>query len=144
MKDERIQTTVNRFAARGFCIWWVLLLISLYCRSVILKRDPRDFWDIFAIFFIGTLYVGIACANKGVFGHGITRKSLTIAIPVGIIIGAAIIGFSAWKFGMPGMDSVVDVLTLLIGTLLVMGLVFGVAHFLKRRWERKEGIEDEK
>ena len=144
MKDERIQTTINRFAARGFCIWWVLLLICFYCRSVILKQHPREFWDIFAIFFIGTLYVSIVCANKGVFGHGITRRSLTIAIPVGIIIAAAIIGFSAWKFSTPGMDSVVAVLTLLISTLLVMGLVFGVAHFLKRRWERKEGIEDEK
>ena len=144
MSDERIQTTLNRFAARGFCIWWVLLLISFYCRSVILKQHPRDFWDIFAIFFIGTLYVFIGYANKGVFGHGIARRSLTIAIPVGIIIAAAIMGFSAWKFGMPGMDSVVDVLALLIGTLVVMGVVFGVAHFLKRRWERKEGIEDEK
>ncbi len=144
MSDERIQTTVNRFAAMGFSIWQLLLSISLCYRMLILKQHPREFWDIFAIFFIGTLYVSIAFANKGVFGHGITRRSLTIAIPVGIIIAAAIIGFSAWKFSTPGMDSVVAVLTLLIGTLLVMGLVFGIAHFLKRRWERKEGIEDEK
>lgn len=144
MKDERIQTTLNRFAARGFCIWWVLLLISFYSRSVILKQHPRDFWDILAIFFIGTLYVSVACANKGIFGHGFTRKSLTIAVPVGIIIAAAIMGFSAWRFGTPGMDSVVDVFALLIGTLLGMGLVIAVAYFLKRRWERKEGIEHEK
>ena len=144
MKDERIQTTLSRIAARGFYIWWVLLLISFYCRSVILKQHPRAYWDIIAIFFIGTLYVGIACANKGILGHGLTKRSLTIAFPVGMIIAAAIMGFSGWKFGAPGMDSLIDVLALLIGTLLMMGLLIAAAYGLKRRWERKEGIEDEK
>ena len=137
MKDERIQTTVNRFAARGFFIWYLLMLISLYYRMLILKQHIRDFWDIFAIFFVGTLFVFIAYANKGVFDHGFKRRWLTICI-------AAIIGIFTWQFIAGRIHSVVDVGALLIGFVPGMGLCIGIAHFLNRRWERKEGIEDEK
>jgi len=45
---------------------------------------------------------------------------------------------------MGQIHSVVDVGALLIGFPPWMGLVIGIAHFLNRRWKRKEGIEDEK
>ena len=139
MKDERIQTTVNRIAARGFAIWYVLMLISMYYRFLILKQHIRDFWDICAIFFIGTLYACIAYANKGVLGHSFTRRSVTIGIA-----GAAIIGFFTWQFGPYPMNFVVYVGTVLIGSLTAIGLWIGIARPLNRRWKRKEGIEDEK
>ena len=139
MKDERIQTTVNRIAARVCCIWYVLMLISLNYRLLILKQHIRDFWDIFAIFFIGSLYGFIAYANKGVFGHGFNRRSLTIGIAA-----AAISGFFAMQFIAGRMFSVAEVGAFLIGGLPGVGLVIGIAYFLNRRWKRKEGIEDEK
>ena len=136
MKDERIQTTANRVAARGFIIWYFLMLISLYYRTLILKQHIRDFWDIFAIFCIGTLFVFIAYANKGVFGHGFKRMWLAICVSV-------IIGVLAMQFIMGHMHSVVDVGGSLIGVLAGLGLCIGIAHFLNRRWKRKEGLEDE-
>ena len=138
MKDERIQTTVNRFAAGGFFIWYVLTLISLDYRLLILKQHPRDFWDFIAIFLIANLFVFIAYANKGVFDHGFKMRSLTIGI------AAAIIVLFTLFFIMGRVHSVVDVGASLIGFLLGMGPVIGIAHFLNRRWKRKEGIEDEK
>lgn len=144
MKDERIQTTVNRFAARGFFIWYALILVSIWCRSVILKQHIREFWDMFAIFFIGTLYVFITYANSGVFGHGFTRRSLTTGIAIAVTIGGAIIGFSTWLFMQGRTPSVVEVGAFVIGCLPGVGLVIGIAYFLNRRWKRKEGIEDEK
>jgi hypothetical protein len=45
---------------------------------------------------------------------------------------------------MGQIHSVVDVVGVLVGLLLAIGLVVGVTLFLNRRWERKEGIEDEK
>ncbi len=137
MKDERIQTTVNRFAAGGFFIWYVLTLISLNYRLLILKQHPRDFWDFFAIFLIANIFVFIAYASKGAFDHDFKRRWLAIGI------GVFIVNFTLF-FIMGRIHSVVDVGESLIGFLLGMGLVIGIAHFLNRRWKRKEGIEDEK
>ncbi len=137
MKDERIQTTVNRFAAGGFFVWYALTLISLNYRMLILKQHPRDFWDFFAIFLIANLFVFIAYANKGVFDHGFKITWLSIGI------GVFIVNFTLF-FIKGGTHSVVDVGELLIGLLLGIGLIVAVAYFLNRRWKRKEGIEDEK
>ena len=142
MKDERIQTTLNRFAARGFCIWYVLMMVSMYYRLLILKQHIRDLWDIFAVFCIGALYVFIASANKGflsAFDHGVKRRSLIIGIVAGAISGSFMSLFIAGR-----IHSVVDVGGFLIGFLPGMGLAIGIAYFLHRRWERKEGIEDER
>ena len=141
MKDERIQTTVNRFAAGGFFIWYVLTLISLNYRLLILKQHPRQFWDFLAIFLIGTFFVFIAFANKGfyVLDHGFKRMRLTIPIGAGIIVSLTLL-FIAGQ-----IQSVVDAGAFVIGVLLpAAGLSIGVAYFLNRRWKRKEGIEDEK
>ena len=139
-KDERIQTTVNRFAARGFVIWYVLMLISLDYRLLILKQHPREIWDIAAIFFIGTLYVFIASAKNGVIDPGFFKwRSLTIGFAI-----AAIIGFFMFQYIAGRTPSVVEVGAFMIGFLPGMGLVIGIAYFLNRRWKRKEGIEDEK
>jgi len=137
MKDERIQATANRFAAGGFIIWFVLMLISLNYRTLILKQHPREFWDILAIFFIGMLYVFIAYANKGVLDHDFKRRWLTIGI-VNLIVLFALFFF------MGQIHSVVDAGGALIGFLLGIGPVIGISYFLNRRWKRKEGIEDEK
>ncbi len=141
MKDERIQTTANRFAAGGFFVWFALVSISLCYRTLILKQHPREWWDIFAIFCFGIIFVFIAYANKGVFDHSFKRTWLVIGI------GNLIILFMVF-FIMGGIHSVVDVgeflICVLLGYLPAMGLVIGMAHFLNRRWKRKEGIEDEK
>jgi len=137
MKDERIQTTANRFAAMGFLVWYALLSISLIYRTLILKQHPRDFWDIAAIFFIGTFFVFIAYARKGVFDLDFKRLWLPICIVIIIVIPTL-------QFIQGQIHSVVDVVVSLISVLLGMGPVIGIAYFLNRRWKRKEGIEDEK
>ena len=134
---ERIETTVNRVAARVFCIWFLLMSISICYRTLILKQHIRDFWDIFAIWVIGILFVFIAYANKGVFDHGFKRRWLTIGI-------GSLTGLFTLFFIMGRIHSVVDVGAMLVGFLPGMGLCIGIAHFLNRRWKRKEGIEDEK
>ncbi len=133
MKDERIQTTIDHIARRAFVIWYVLMLISLDYRLLILKQHPREIWDIFAIFLIANLFVIIACAKKGIFFLLSKRGWLALCIFL-----------FALSFITGQIHSVVDVGGVLIGLLLATGLIFGIAHFLTRRWERKEGIEDEK
>ncbi len=135
--DERIQATVNRFAAGGYWILYLLISISLCYRVLILKQHPRDWWDILAIWLIGILFVFIAYANKGVFDHRFKKFWLTICIFV-------LIGIFTLFFIMGPIHSVVEVGAMLIGSLSGMGLVIGIAYFLNRHWKRKEGIEDEK
>ena len=110
MKDERILSTVNRFAAMGFFIWYTLTLFSLNYRLLILKQHPRDFWDFFAIFLIANLFVFIAYANKGVLGHGF--KINWLAIGIGIFIVLFTVSFIKGQ-----IHSVVDACELLIGFL---------------------------
>lgn len=137
MKDERIQATTNSCAAGGFCIYYLLLTTSLLYRMLILNQHVRYFWDIFAILFIGAFFVFIAYARKGVLDHDFKRRWAAICI-------GAFVGILTVFFIMGQIHSVVDVGLLLIGFLPGMGLCIGIAHFLNRRWKRKEGIEDEK
>jgi len=131
--DERIQTTVNRFAAIGFFILWMLMILSVNYRLWILKQHPREYWDIIAIFCLGTLFVFIASARKGIF-FTLSKWGL-----LGLCIYLFALFFITGK-----IHSVADLGGALIGLLLGMGLYSGILYFLNRRWQRKEGIEDEK
>ena len=113
--------------------------ISLCYRVLILKQHPRQWWDIFAIWVIGILFVFIAYANKGLydFDHGFKRKLLTIGIGAGIIVSLILL-FIAGE-----IHPIVDVGMYLIGFVFVIGSVIGIAYLLNRRWKRKEGIDDD-
>ena len=137
MKDERIQTTVNRIAKRGFIIYFVLMIISINYRLWILQQHPREFWDFMAIFFIASFYGFIAFSNKGVFDQNF--KKFWFAICIGIIFVNTTLMFIIGR-----IHSIVDMSVFLIASLLGVGLVIAIAYFLNRRWKRKEGIEDEK
>ena len=137
MKDERIQTTMNRIAALGFfCICYLLLPIAVLYRMLILKQHPREFWDLIAIVFIGMFFLCIAYVRASFVPHVSKREWLTIGI-VNLVVLVTLF------FIMGQMHSVVDVGALLLGYLPAMALVIGVFHFLKQRWERKEAIKDE-
>ena len=137
MKDERIETTINRIARRAFVIWYFLMLIALNYRLLVLKQHPREFWDFIAIFTIANIYGFIAFASKGVLDHRFKRRWLIICISV--LIGMLTVSFIGGR-----IHSVVDVGALLVGLLPGLGLAIGIAYFLNRRWKRKEGIVDEK
>jgi hypothetical protein len=140
MKDERIETTVNRFAARGFYIWIVLMLFSLCYRLLILRQHPKEWWDIFAIFLIGTFYVYIGHAKNGVLdSHLFKWKTMTVGITC-----AAIAAIFVSQYITGRTFSVAEVGLFLIGFLPSMGLITGITYFLNRRWKQKEGLEDEK
>ena len=133
MKDERIVTTFNRFAAGGFLIWQFLLSMSLCYRTLILQQHPRQWWDIFVIFCFGIFFVPVACARKGIF-FPLSKKGW-LALCIGLLALFCVTG---------RVHSVGDVCGSLIGILIAMGLLIGITHFLDRRWKRKEGFEDEK
>ncbi|MCK4789128.1 MAG: hypothetical protein KAV87_35630 [Desulfobacteraceae bacterium] len=137
MKDERIQATVKSIAAGGFFIYFVATLIALNYRLWILKQNPRQCWDFFAIFIIVSLYGFIAFASKGAFDQRFKKTWLTIGITV-------IAGNTVLFFIMGQINSIAELCKFLLGVIPSVGLVIAVAYFLNRHWKRKEGIEDEK
>lgn len=137
MKDERIQVTMNHFAAIGFlfiCYVWVPL--SVLYRTMVLKQHPREFRDIVAIFFIGILLLGVGYV-KASFVPILSKREYWI---IGIV-NFIVIFTLFWIMGL--LQSVVDIGEMLIGYIVAMMLVIGMFHVLKRRWQRKEEIEDE-
>ncbi len=136
MKDERIQTTVNRIAGIGFIIYFVLMIISINYRLWILKQHPRQFWDFMVIFFIASFYGFIALASKGVLDHNFKR--FWFAICIAIIITNMTLMYTILR-----IHSIVDLCVFLFSSLFGVGLIIAVAYFLNRRWKRKQGIEDE-
>jgi hypothetical protein len=104
---------------------------------MILQQHPREWWDIFAMWVIGTFFVFIAFANKGLFA-GFKRMWLTIGIGVGTIVCLTLL------FITGEIHSLLDVIVFSVGFLLGIGPVIGIAYFLTRRWKRKEGIDEEK
>ncbi len=141
MKDERIQTTVNRCAASGFVVCYLLISISLCYRAFILKQHPRDFWDIFAIFFISTLYFFIARANSGTITIDFSERKWWLTF--GIAALSACISFVLLQLIMTRTLSAVEVGTFLIGFFPGMILLIALAYFLNQRWKRKAGVEEE-
>ena len=75
IRDERISRVKNRIAARGFGIWYVLLLITLLYRQFYLGQPLNEYWDIALIFFIGTFYVAIAG-----FAQGAAHETATVRL----------------------------------------------------------------
>ena len=136
MKDERIQTTTNKYAAGGFIIYFVLTLIALNYRLYILKQHPRLFWDFMVIFLIASGYGFFAFASKGLFDHKF--KKFWFAICIGIILTNMTL-----MFIMGRIHSIVDLCVFLFSSLFGVGLIIAIAYFLNQRWKRKAGIEDE-
>jgi hypothetical protein len=85
------------------------------------------------------------CATFGEWSNGVIDSSLFKRkyLIIGFAL-AAIIGLSMFRYIVGRTPSVVEVGTFLIGFLPGLGLAIGILHFLTRRWERKEAIEDEK
>ena len=137
MKDERIETTINRVVRPGFVILYFLMMISLDYRILILKQPLRDYWDFAAIWLIATLFGFVALASRGGFDYGFKGYWLKISVIVLAVVPATL--FLAGQ-----IHSVAEVAAMLIGGVPAMGLVIGTAYFLNRHWRRKEGIEDEK
>lgn len=138
MKDERIQTTMNRIATLGFlCICYVLLPLAVLYRMLVLKQQPGEFWDLIAMFFIGMLFLGVAYVRAG-FVPLVSRKEWLIIGMVNLVVLVAL------GFIMGRVHGVADGAATLVGFTLAMALVIGVLHFVRRRWDRREQMEQQK
>jgi len=136
IKDERIITTRNRCCAQGFIIWYCLLLIALLYRQFVLDQNPKDYWDIFIILFLGSAYV---CIN--LFSHGLYAgytKIIIISMSLGIIIVNSVVSYFRGN-----INSFFDLFVTVSGTILGLLIVIPLMLYLNYRWKKKNELIDQ-
>ena len=136
VRDERIIQARRRIAASGFVIWYILLLAMVYYRQFYLGQPWNEYWDIVLTFFIGTLYVTIASFSQGaVYETSIIRQAKWI-IPSILISSVVLMYFQG------GINTIVDLLTVVTSALLGLSTLGLLAYYLYRRWEKKNDLAD--
>lgn len=133
--DERTIGTSNRYFARGFGIWYCLLLIALLYRQFVLNQKIQDHWDILVIFFLGTAYVSYNLVSHGVYAGNI--KARTIAMCSGIIIGISAVNY------LTGRITSLFELGSILGSILGLSLIVTLILYLNYRWKKKNELIDQ-
>lgn len=136
IRDERIRKTKHQITSRAFGIWYLLLLAALLYRQFYLRQDPKEYWDIALIFFIGALYVSIAGFAKGAVYETTFARQLKWTVP------AILISIIALNYFQGKLATIADLLEILISALIGLASIGLVFYFLYRRWEKKIDLED--
>ena len=134
--DERIQATRHRWSALGFQVWYWLLLCDLLYRQFYLHQPVREYWDISAIFFIGTCFVFLALLSKGGYSGNLGRH-FKITMPT-IVITIFVVNFLKGKIVTTG-----DAAKTILGTAMGIALILPVSFYLNRKWEKRQGLRDD-
>ena len=119
IRDERISGAKRRIAARGFGIWYILILIALLYRQFYLGQPAREYLDIALIFFIGTLYVGIASFAQGAVHENTLIRFAKRTVPIIVITIVAVNYFQG------RINTVVDLVEVALSALVGLS-VFGL------------------
>ena len=136
LRDERISQARRRIMAGGFGIWYILLLGMLYYRQFYLGQPWNEYWDIALTFFIGTSYVTLASFAQGaVYETSMIRQAKWI-IPTIVITIVVVMYFQG------GINTIVDLLTVVTSALLSLSLLGLLVYYLYRRWEKKNDLAD--
>jgi hypothetical protein len=136
IKDERISGDRNRIAARGYLIWYVMLLAALLYRQFYLHQALSEYWDLALTFFVGTFYVTIAMFARGAVIESSLARSFKWMIVTIVITNVALAYFQGQ------ISSAGELVTSLLSALLGVSVVGGGLYYLYRRWERRAQVED--
>jgi len=92
-RDERVIATRQRWAARGLLLVMVALSIDLIVRILVLKQEPRQYFDIGLIWTATMLYVSIGMTASGVAPYGgkwsqawLAILIIAVQVPVGLTL----------------------------------------------------------
>lgn len=136
MRDERISGATRRIAARGFGMWYILMLIALLYRQFYLGQPVSEYWDIGLIFFMGTFYVSIAS-----FAHGAIYENAVVRIgkwaaPIILITIVAL------NYQQGQINSAIDLGEVVVSALVGLSVFGLVCYYLYRRWEGQNILDD--
>ena len=131
IKDERIQLSMRHIASQGFLIWYFLMLASLLYRQFYLKQPIEQYWDLAAIFFVGTLFVSISMFSRGaVYKNVIPTVFVSMTLSITIVIVAL-------NYFLGEITSIMELIETIISIAIGLSLVMVVFYILYKRWESK-------
>jgi hypothetical protein len=136
IRDERISQSRRRIAAGGFGIWYILLLGILIYRQFYLGQPWAEYWDIALTFFIGTSYVSFASFARGAVYETSIIRHVKWTVP-SIVITIVVVSYFKG-----GINTIVDLLTVVTSALLGLSIVGLLWYYLYRRWEKKNDLAD--
>ena len=131
IKDERIQSSMRHIASQGFWIWYILMLASLDYRIFYLKQSIEQYWDLAVIYVIGITFVSILMFNRGaVYENAITRiyKGMVPSIIIGVV---------AVNYFLGNIESIKQLIVMILSTVVGLSLVMVLFYILYKRWESK-------
>ncbi len=136
--DERIEAVRNRAVAGGFSITYSLLLMDLLYRQFYLKQVWSDYWDIFIVWIVSSLYAGITMYSSGMMSGQVGRQ-FKIMIPV-IIVTIFMISFI--RGDITSLAELTEFIAGLVVAIPVLILMFFFYYYLNRRWEKKNELNE--
>jgi len=122
--------------ATGFGIWYVLLLGMLIYRQFLLEQPWNAYWDIALTFFVGTLYVTIACFAKGaVHDTQLIRYGKRMFPSILITIVAVL-------YVKGGIKTALDLLVVIVSVSVTLAMLGLLLYCLYWYWEKKSDLAD--
>jgi hypothetical protein len=131
VNDERIRASVSKIGSQVFGIWYVLLLASLLYRQFYLRQPLRQYWDIAAIFFIGTAYGTISLFARGAVYTNRIARCIKWSVPTLLVTNVAV------AFLQGHVKTIGDLIVSILGGVIGISVLGALLFFLYRRWERK-------
>jgi hypothetical protein len=110
-------------------------LATLLYRQFYLRQDPKEYWDIALIFFIGTFYVAIAGFAKGAVYESSIVRYWKWTVPV------ILISITSLNYFQGRLHTIADLLEALISALIGLTSIGLVFYLLYRRWENSISLE---
>ena len=133
--DERIKAVRNSAAAGGFGIVYSLLLIDLLYRQLYLRQSPGNWWDIFMMWFVSSLYVGINVYSSGMMSDKVGQQFK-------VMIPCIFVSIIASFYFTGKITSMLDLLGVILGIVPSLFAVFLFYYYLNRRWEKKNELDE--
>ena len=129
--DERIRSSISKITSQVFVIWYVLMLASLLYRQFYLGQPLRQYWDIVAIFVIGTSYGTISMFARGAVYENRITKCVKWSVPTLLVTNVAVAYFRGH------IQTIGDLIASITGAVIGITLLGILLFFLYRRWEKK-------
>lgn len=128
--DERIINEHRRFNSEAFTIIIWALMIDVFYRSVILRQDISQYWDIAIIFFGTCFFIAFRKVSAGVFAYEGMKKAWRNIIISSLIAGITMTATFIWA----GAErNFVDLaVNFLIGT-ITFGITMSLFYYISNK-----------
>ncbi len=150
--DERQEQELLRIEHRGFWVLYIALIV-LYLAEMFQQSDPFCTGLTFVILIGISVYTGVACMRRGIWGRYYSKpslaKNLLVSLAAGLVVAVFALAVSA-KEGLMELDPTISFLIAAAGGLFTLLLclaslqISAVIYRTRNANEQKEMDKEEK